>query len=114
MAEELFTEGEDYPSVSVDFDEAIDDRAVIAARKAFGIKYLFPWQRLVVSNILDCYENFKILDEGSVFCEEEDFLFRGNQIVILPTGAGKSLCFLLLFFLFSMPDYFILYVLLIS
>ncbi len=41
------------------------------AKSAFGIDYLFPFQRLVVSNII----------EGK------------DQIVILPTGAGKSLCF---------------------
>lgn len=41
------------------------------AKESFGIDYLFPYQRLVVSNIL----------EGR------------DQIVILPTGAGKSLCF---------------------
>lgn len=41
------------------------------AREALGVQYLFPYQKLVVSNIL----------EGR------------DQIVILPTGAGKSLCF---------------------
>ena len=41
------------------------------AKDSFGIDYLFPYQRLVVSNILE----------------------RRDQIVILPTGAGKSLCF---------------------
>jgi len=41
------------------------------AKSTFGIDYLFPFQRLVISNII----------EGR------------DQIVILPTGAGKSLCF---------------------
>jgi ATP-dependent DNA helicase RecQ len=41
------------------------------AKQNFNINYLFPYQRLVISNII----------EGQ------------DQIVILPTGAGKSLCF---------------------
>ncbi|MBT3271533.1 MAG: ATP-dependent DNA helicase RecQ, partial [Spirochaetales bacterium] len=41
------------------------------AKTHFNIDYLFPYQRLVVSNILE----------------------KRDQIVILPTGAGKSLCF---------------------
>ncbi len=43
------------------------------AKEHFGIDYIFPYQRLAISNIL----------EGT------------DQIVILPTGAGKSLCFML-------------------
>lgn len=41
------------------------------ARTRFGIRYLYPIQRFVMSNVL----------EGR------------PQIVVLPTGAGKSLCF---------------------
>jgi ATP-dependent DNA helicase RecQ len=55
------------PKLSTDKDTAGE----IAA--SFGIPYLFPYQRLVVSNILE---------DGPPY-----------QIVILPTGAGKSLCF---------------------
>jgi ATP-dependent DNA helicase RecQ len=49
---------------------AADPLAEIAEQK-FGVKYLYPLQRYVVSNTL----------EGR------------DQIVVLPTGAGKSLCF---------------------
>jgi ATP-dependent DNA helicase RecQ len=41
------------------------------ARERFGVDYLYPIQRFVVSNILDGV----------------------SQLVILPTGGGKSLCF---------------------
>lgn len=43
------------------------------AREKFAVSYLYPIQRFVISNIL----------EGI------------SQIVVLPTGSGKSLCFLL-------------------
>jgi ATP-dependent DNA helicase RecQ len=42
-----------------------------AARRHFAVPYLYPIQRFVISNILE----------------------EKNQIVVLPTGAGKSLCF---------------------
>lgn len=45
----------------------------------FGIEYLFPYQRLVIANVLDSLAT----PDG----ETE------RQVVILPTGAGKSLCF---------------------
>jgi ATP-dependent DNA helicase RecQ len=44
------------------------------ARERFGVPYLFPYQRLVIANTL-----------------ESDSPRR--QLVVLPTGAGKSLCF---------------------
>ncbi len=52
------------------------DNVLEAAQKAFGIKYLYPWQRIVMANILE---------------ETEEPV---RQIVLLPTGAGKSLCFM--------------------
>lgn len=45
----------------------------------FGIGYLYPYQRLVIANVLDSLET----PDGG----------QERQVVILPTGAGKSLCF---------------------
>ena len=37
-------------------EEISDDFVTQTAFKKFGIKYLYPWQRLVVANILEAYE----------------------------------------------------------
>ena len=47
------------------------DPIIEAARRHFHIPYLYPIQRFVISNIIE----------------------EKNQIVVLPTGAGKSLCY---------------------
>ena len=54
-----------------------------AAEKLFGLSYLFPYQKLVITNILEAAESGEMSDRETL----------GRQIVILPTGAGKSLCF---------------------
>ncbi|MCL2209544.1 MAG: RecQ family ATP-dependent DNA helicase [Treponema sp.] len=54
-----------------------------AAKNLFGLSYLFPYQRLVITNIL----------EAAKAEDDSDRQTLGRQIVILPTGAGKSLCF---------------------
>lgn len=59
-----------------------EDTLLALARDRFGLDYLFPYQRLVISNIL-----------AAAHGGEEDAGEYGKQIVILPTGAGKSLCF---------------------
>lgn len=56
-----------------------EDPILKAASEYFGLSYLYPYQRLVIHNILEASS----LPESS----------RARQIVILPTGAGKSLCF---------------------
>lgn len=48
------------------------------ARKRFGIDMVKPFQMLVMERIL----------------EQDDGAFVRHQLVILPTGTGKSLCFL--------------------
>lgn len=49
------------------------------ARTRFGIPYLRPFQRLTISRILE--------QADSVDRQEKD------QLVVLPTGSGKSICF---------------------
>jgi ATP-dependent DNA helicase RecQ len=49
---------------------------LLEAAAPFGVSYLFPYQRLVITNVLE---------------DSEDSVTR--QIVVLPTGAGKTLCF---------------------
>ena len=90
-----------------------------AVSRLFGLSYLFPYQRLVVANILEAAEaagltlNWPADEQTSLLPEQTSLLNEqtslsgrteedeaisdrpcmGRQIVILPTGAGKSLCF---------------------
>ena len=77
-----------------------------AAAARFNIPYLFPYQRLVISNILEGAGYFSggtVGDESTCTAGNPDAFFDSiasedcfqRQIAVLPTGAGKSLCFML-------------------
>ncbi|MDD3823960.1 MAG: RecQ family ATP-dependent DNA helicase [Sphaerochaetaceae bacterium] len=55
----------------------VDDPVAVLAKERFGIEYLFPLQRMAVAGVLDGIER------------EEPV----RQMILFPTGFGKSLCF---------------------
>ena len=63
-----------------------DDPATRIAAEVFGISYLFPWQRLIIAAVLDAAAPLP-------GCSEPPEPLR--RIAVLPTGAGKSLCWML-------------------
>jgi ATP-dependent DNA helicase RecQ len=100
--------------------EAAPDPLGDAVKRLFKLPYLFPYQRLVITNILEAAQTAGLTvrwpecspseesgesgprsadategdgGENPASPGEEDRLSLGRQIVILPTGAGKSLCF---------------------
>ena len=84
-----------------------DDPAARAAAEVFGIPYPFPWQRLIIAAVLDAAAPLSCGRErggGSVSGGSSELYppaqaQAGRQalrrIAVLPTGAGKSLCWML-------------------
>ena len=58
-----------------------EDPVVNTCQSVFGISYPYPWQRLIIASVLD-----------ATVPETQENL---RQIAVLPTGAGKSLCWML-------------------
>ncbi|MDC7223943.1 MAG: helicase-related protein [Spirochaetales bacterium] len=55
-------------------------------KELFGLDYIFPWQRLVMAHTLEAL---------GYWGEERQRELVPKSLVVLPTGAGKSLCFLM-------------------
>ena len=84
---ELLKEGEDFPFQTADSAESdLDlDEVTLAAKNAFGIKYLFAWQRIVIANILDSALGLQSMGEDTP-CLQTDVPV-GEDDIALQTDA---------------------------
>ncbi|MFO7850730.1 MAG: RecQ family ATP-dependent DNA helicase, partial [Spirochaetia bacterium] len=67
-------------------DEVQPNPLNILAADYIGVPYLFPYQHLVISNTLEA---------AGLMGEEAKVRAPKRQIAVLPTGSGKSLCYML-------------------
>ncbi len=91
---ELLKEGEDFPFQTADAAQSdLDlDEVTLAAKNAFGIKYLFAWQRIVIANILDSAlglpEDTPLLQTDDSFGEDDvASLTAVDDSILLQTEA---------------------------
>ena len=84
---ELLKEGEDFPFQTADSAQSdLDlDEVTLAAKNAFGIKYLFAWQRIVIANILDSALGLQSMGEDTP-CLQTDVPV-GEDDIALQTDA---------------------------
>lgn len=64
----------------------IEERIRSILHERFGISSLYPYQELVIRTILE---------RGGLFGKQRKETAYEHQIVVLPTGSGKSVCFML-------------------
>jgi len=69
-----------------------EDPVVSTCQSIFGIPAPFPWQRLIIANVLDAMLAHKKRQKTENTRNDFENL---RQIAVLPTGAGKSLCWML-------------------
>jgi len=69
-----------------------EDPVISICQRIFGLPTPFPWQRLIIANVLDV---LLAHNRGQAAENMEDDVESLRQIAVLPTGAGKSLCWML-------------------
>ena len=64
-----------------DGEAGSDDDALGAAKRAFGISYFYPWQRLVIANIIDAYRSRKTETDDAGAAEADGIAIDANDTV---------------------------------